>query len=885
MEFSYNEIDNLLLEGRLEDVRKKYPNIVDSDFDILVSIDPSGNQKYLNWLGKIINHIISTSPNPYQVLDNEGSEHLKHILHYFHENQQSFDKRDINQYKTFVELANEVEKVKIKKKEKQAKKEALTITNNSKHLIIVPKSYMASCTYGAGTKWCTTSKDSDRYYNEYTSAGDLIYVIRKGIPNDDRFYKIAFFVRHNGKLEIYDAPDKKVDVEVLLMYITEEEWDEIRMPIIDYLFNIGSEGVKGFLTTEEIKSYMESGDVNIFKLDNVTLMKTFQGETDLETLRNVYKYAQEKGYDLYNIRPNLVYKNLSFEEVITLYNEFNINIFNVLSNISDSNVEKTFLTKIFSTYSFDDILDMVSESTYGSLENFLRSKNYSERFITQIFGPFSKASRERINRFISYILHINTLSETPIELEEFLLYQDIIAYFKDSETTFADYLKNMGTLDMFFSSIDSVITPMTRNFPTLISLGFTPKELKSYIGEYISYRDLNLENLNIVFPNQPKRGIRFFFDEVRMDLWIMDMGNYSLTLDNLSGILGKDTFKFIEQELKELGSGIGGEEFNDEDQLTQYMYENFTAQELYEVFISRDDDFESYLNYLERYSLEPNQLQKIIIISEIGGDNEYVKKLEEEILNDISDVEKVGDEYILTTDGWLDFTYWMYDGRDCCKDQFEWFFSEDSHESFSDTIYNWQDDVWDMVISTDKVSYIREYLKQHYLGEEIIEPENGDYIELTSEVLDALSDSNLGWVIDKSDSLEDLHTDLGSAYHWSYNHAYEEEVSEDFISEIETILETKDTGQWVTERITKWDGSEFTMERLKFKIRSFWDVLLTYAQDNIEWKEELNYDNYIGIVGELIEDGGMEPLSIRIPDYPDWDKVKGQFKDMIHSYI
>jgi len=46
-------IGNLLLEGRVEDVRKKYPSYESDNIDKLISIDPSSNNKYLAWLSKI----------------------------------------------------------------------------------------------------------------------------------------------------------------------------------------------------------------------------------------------------------------------------------------------------------------------------------------------------------------------------------------------------------------------------------------------------------------------------------------------------------------------------------------------------------------------------------------------------------------------------------------------------------------------------------------------------------------------------------------------------------------------------------------------------------------------------------------------------------------
>ena len=49
----YLNEEQLLIEGRIEDVKKKYPDLDEKGLlDILIDKDPSGNQKYLAWAAK-----------------------------------------------------------------------------------------------------------------------------------------------------------------------------------------------------------------------------------------------------------------------------------------------------------------------------------------------------------------------------------------------------------------------------------------------------------------------------------------------------------------------------------------------------------------------------------------------------------------------------------------------------------------------------------------------------------------------------------------------------------------------------------------------------------------------------------------------------------------
>ena len=49
----YLNEEQLLIEGRIEDVKKRYPELDEKGLlDILIDKDPSGNQKYLAWAAK-----------------------------------------------------------------------------------------------------------------------------------------------------------------------------------------------------------------------------------------------------------------------------------------------------------------------------------------------------------------------------------------------------------------------------------------------------------------------------------------------------------------------------------------------------------------------------------------------------------------------------------------------------------------------------------------------------------------------------------------------------------------------------------------------------------------------------------------------------------------
>ena len=125
--------------------------------------------------------------------------------------------KDIDSYpdyrtlKRIVEAAEE--SVTRKQKEEKAKSGADKIYEDNRWLVINPKTLESSCYYGAGTKWCTTTKDTS-HFKDYSAKGPLYYIIDK-TRQLGRFYKIAMHVTWDGDEEYYDEEDNRLEDNVL----------------------------------------------------------------------------------------------------------------------------------------------------------------------------------------------------------------------------------------------------------------------------------------------------------------------------------------------------------------------------------------------------------------------------------------------------------------------------------------------------------------------------------------------------------------------------------------------------------------------------------------------------------------------------------------------
>jgi hypothetical protein len=227
----------LLLEGRKEKARERYPQFSDNIFNYYVENDPSGNQKYLDWL--LSSSVAASSsygnqdkenvifkgqesgydPNTFEPLHIPAKYHTDLIkaIKFFHEYQQRFPTyhRDINRFKDLNDLENMVDDVKAEiersKLKKEAKKEKDVIYEDDRWLVISPKTHRASCVYGAGTKWCITTKGNSQYWSQYTRNATFFFIIDKNRSSEHRLAKVAYRrIGHRDKYELWDAEDREI---------------------------------------------------------------------------------------------------------------------------------------------------------------------------------------------------------------------------------------------------------------------------------------------------------------------------------------------------------------------------------------------------------------------------------------------------------------------------------------------------------------------------------------------------------------------------------------------------------------------------------------------------------------------------------------------------
>ena len=216
--YNIKKITNILLEGRKEDARAKYPNVPESDFNYFVENDPSGNQKYLGWLLKYFPQV--------------GPAYLMEYIKFFHQYQNMFIEKDISRHTPTSldrEMVDVQEKLLQKQEKKQVKKQSIKLYEDDRWLVVSPKSWKASCYYGAGTKWCITMKGNPSYWNRYIKNSTFFFIIDKTKKQDDPLYKVAYRkIGRRGKYELWNAPDYEFSNSTIGQEYMEELPKEIK---------------------------------------------------------------------------------------------------------------------------------------------------------------------------------------------------------------------------------------------------------------------------------------------------------------------------------------------------------------------------------------------------------------------------------------------------------------------------------------------------------------------------------------------------------------------------------------------------------------------------------------------------------------------------------
>ena len=263
--------------SRLDELKKQYPELNITVFDMLKRLDTSKTYKYLPLMCKIFgtkfnvkNHFhkdelskgmleihanlitkgISTdglTDNQLFYMLNYISEHfssdtyqtLNQFIQYMDKGQ--IENNDVTSYKNIDDIRGAITLATMKELTKDLEGQIIREYEDEKWVILRPLTFSASVKYGASTRWCTTYQREKNYFEKYWRKGILVYFINKQTG-----YKFAGYKGLHDDIEFsfWNAEDNRVD------YL-DVDADDYLFPIVRKIFK--SNATNKNLCSDEIQ--------------------------------------------------------------------------------------------------------------------------------------------------------------------------------------------------------------------------------------------------------------------------------------------------------------------------------------------------------------------------------------------------------------------------------------------------------------------------------------------------------------------------------------------------------------------------------------------------------------------------------------------------------
>ena len=218
-------VQQLLNEGRIDRVRKKYSNIPQVDWQHLVSEQPqNSNNKYLAWCAK-------------QVASGENTVEVVQLA-------RDFDKldsgKDINSL-SFEQVKALVDERKMAPKSKSALRKEYNevVYENEFWKVYKPETHEAMMQVGGGTHWCVATSNPGHWDNYFSRGAFLVFKAKVALVNGepasklddveyqhdprysgDREYfdieegdRFALYSTGYGSIEVYDKDDHRMSLK------------------------------------------------------------------------------------------------------------------------------------------------------------------------------------------------------------------------------------------------------------------------------------------------------------------------------------------------------------------------------------------------------------------------------------------------------------------------------------------------------------------------------------------------------------------------------------------------------------------------------------------------------------------------------------------------
>jgi hypothetical protein len=144
-----------------------------------------------------------------------GSSDLNSLIEFIDHFERGLLSCDLGKIKDIFQIENMVSLSKVKDFEKENSKTIKIEYRDDEWLLLRPLTYQSSLKYGAGTRWCTASKDNPEHFFRYGERGILVYCINLKTGEKFGYFKEVrlddYSVNNDLELSFWNAADNRID--------------------------------------------------------------------------------------------------------------------------------------------------------------------------------------------------------------------------------------------------------------------------------------------------------------------------------------------------------------------------------------------------------------------------------------------------------------------------------------------------------------------------------------------------------------------------------------------------------------------------------------------------------------------------------------------------
>ena len=322
----------LLTEIKVVDAAKKYYSDIDAnDFMEIVTTIQGSNDTLLPETKWALALYKKQSPrfmeDLYKLKNNNGDGYLDIFLRAKERRMISGVQADLNQYKSIAELGRFVGSLDVDAIFGRTKKEMSNAVHEAKDdieklyeddtwIVLIPKTYEASCYWAQGAEWCTATRERRDYYDSYTADGPLYMNINK----QKKEYSVQFHFETNSYMDYWDQELEKPVFNNFPMSAKLNEFYKSHLPSKQYMDMLAND-----LYCNEADRYSyEHKDKGVYMVDEnlkplagpFIWMEEFQGDVVMGYIGTEYVFMDANGnvkfkcnYPMYHSDKCILYQN------------------------------------------------------------------------------------------------------------------------------------------------------------------------------------------------------------------------------------------------------------------------------------------------------------------------------------------------------------------------------------------------------------------------------------------------------------------------------------------------------------------------------------------------------------------------------------------------